>query len=90
MVLSELRTCRFALFKVRRNTEKWSMCGLCEKACPMDIRIRDYITAGTRVLSTECIFCESCVKACPNGALRVTAGLDLGGREFLHQQGRSR
>ncbi len=65
------------------------MCGLCEKACPMDIRIRDYITAGTRVLSTECIFCESCVNACPNGALRVTAGLDLGGREFLHQQGRS-
>ena len=83
-------TSRFALLKVRGDPEKCNMSGLCEKACPMDIRIRDYIAAGTRVLSTECIFCSSCVNACPNGALRVMARLDLGGRELLHQQDRSR
>lgn len=83
-------TSRFALLKVRGDPVKCNMCGLCEKACPMDIRIRDYITAGTRVLSTECILCQTCISTCQTGALRVTVGLDLGGREFVHQQGRSR
>ncbi len=76
---------RLALLKVKGNPVKCNVCGVCEEVCPMDIRIRDFIIAGTRVLSTECIFCQSCVRACPQDALRVTIGIDVGGYEFLHE-----
>jgi ferredoxin-type protein NapH len=79
---------RFALLKIKGDATKCTKCGMCEKACPMDIRIRDYITAGTRILSTECIFCQSCVESCPTGALSITVGLDRGSRELLHERRR--
>ena len=50
----------------------------------MDIRIPDYVKMGFRVLSTECILCQTCVNTCPAGALKVSFGLDIGGKELVN------
>ena len=43
-----------------------TQCGVCQRVCPVDIRI--YEDAG----STRCVRCMECVKACPEGAIRLT------------------
>jgi ferredoxin len=74
---------RFSLLKLEGDPDKCTDCGACAKACPMDIRISEYIQNGQRVLSTECIFCLECTNVCPKGALEATFGLDVGHRELL-------
>jgi len=74
---------RFSLLKLEGDPDKCNECGACAKACPMDIRIPEYIQNGQRVLSTECIFCLECTNVCPKGALEATFGLDAGNRELL-------
>lgn len=76
-------TARLSLLKIGADWEKCTECGACEKMCPMDIRIMDYIRNGARVLSTECMLCQTCVTVCVEDALKVSFGLDLGGRERL-------
>lgn len=77
---------RFALLKIKGVSERCDWCMACVKMCPMDIRIPDYVKAGERVLSTECILCQTCASACPTSALSVTWGWDVGGRERLQQR----
>ena len=77
---------RFALLKIAGDAEKCNYCGACEKICPMDIRIMDYIKNGQRVLSTECILCFECENVCAQGALKGTWGLDLGKQELLNMR----
>jgi len=79
-------TTRFSLLKIRGNSEKCNECGACMKMCPMDIRIPDYTRNGLRILSTECILCQTCVNTCPTGALKVSFGLDIGGKELLNER----
>jgi len=79
-------TTRFSLLKIRGNSEKCNECGVCMKMCPMDIRITDYTKNGLRILSTECILCQTCVNTCPTGALKVSFGLDIGGKELLNER----
>ncbi len=79
-------TSRFSLLKIRGDSEKCNECGACMKTCPMDIRIPDYVKMGFRVLSTECILCQTCVNTCPTGALKVSFGLDIGGKELLSER----
>jgi len=79
-------TSRFSLLKIKGNSEKCNECGACMKTCPMDIRITDYIRNGLRILSTECILCQTCVNTCPMGALKVSFGLDIGGKELLNER----
>jgi len=79
-------TSRFSLLKIRGDSEKCNECGACMKACPMDIRITDYVKMDFRVLSTECILCQTCVNTCPAGALKVSFGLDIGGKELLNER----
>jgi polyferredoxin len=74
---------RFSLLKLEGDPAKCNECGACAKACPMDIRIPEYIQNGQRVLSTECILCLECTNVCPRGALEATFGLDAGNRELL-------
>jgi polyferredoxin len=74
---------RFSLLKLEGDPDKCNECGACAKACPMDIRIPEYIQNGQRVLSTECILCLECTNVCPRGALEATFGLDAGNRELL-------
>ena len=79
-------TSRFALLKIEGDKEKCTLCGACNKACPMDINIMEYVNNGERVLSTECIFCLTCKTVCPEGILDDTLRMDIGGKELI--QGR--
>lgn len=76
-------TSRFSLLKVRADKAKCLDCGLCDRSCPMDIRLTEYVKKDRRVVSSECILCLNCVSACPRGALEVTAGFDAGFSESL-------
>lgn len=80
---------RFALLKISGARDSCNQCMACVKLCPMDIRIPDYVMAGERVLSTECILCNTCVSTCPTSSLAVSFGLDVGGRERLQLRTRS-
>ena len=57
--------------KVARHEENCINCGLCSKACPMDIDVANL----SKVASAECIGCRECVNACPKeGALDMKVG----------------
>jgi ferredoxin-type protein NapH len=75
-------TSRFSLVKIDGTDEYCGDCEACVEMCPMNIRIKDYLHQGTRILSSECIMCLSCVHICPHDALKLSVGLDVGGREF--------
>jgi ferredoxin-type protein NapH len=74
---------RFSLVKIKGNAEACTDCKLCEKNCPMDITITEFVANGKRVTSSECIFCQTCVTSCAQGALRVSFGFDGGFRDRL-------
>ena len=61
--------------RVLRNEGSCIGCGLCSKACPMNIDVAH----SKKVKSAECIGCRECVNACPQkGALSAPIGsLDL-------------
>ncbi len=67
---------RFSLLKIRGDKETCTGCGACDRVCPMDIKVSSYAADGKRVLSTECVICQTCVNSCPEGALSLTTGLD--------------
>lgn len=77
---------RFALVKIEGDRERCTRCGACVKTCPMDINIMEYVKNGQRVLSTECIFCLTCTTVCPEGILRSTFKMDMGGKEILKRR----
>ncbi len=81
-------TSRFALLKIAGDAEKCNDCGACNKMCPMDIRISEYVFNKQRVLSTECILCFECVDVCAKGALKTSFGFDIGNRELLNESSR--
>jgi len=74
---------RFALLKIEGKKEECKQCGACNKACPMDINIMEYVGNGQRVLSTECIFCMTCTTVCPDGILNDSFKMDIGGKEHI-------
>lgn len=82
-------TSRLSLMKVRGKADLCTECGACTRQCPMDIRIPEYVKTGRRVLSTECIICQSCIYACPERALSLSFGFDVGGREALRERSSS-
>ena len=73
-------TSRFALIKIAGEASQCNDCGACNKMCPMDIRISDYVLNKQRVLSTECILCFECVNVCAKGALGTSFGFDFSKR----------
>lgn len=81
-------TARPALVKVAGDAAACVACAsrACHGQCPMGIRIADYVAAGQRVLSTECIACQQCVAVCPPNTLRLSVGLDLGGLDLLQER----
>lgn len=83
-----LPTARLSLLKVRGDPQRCNALGECVAACPMDIRITDYTHHGVRVLSSECILCQACINACPDGSLSMSLGVDPPGRlELLREHG---
>ena len=78
-------TSRFSLIKIGQGAGDCNDCDACEKMCPMDIRISDYILNGQRVLSTECTLCQTCITVCSQDALKLSFGFDMGGKELLHE-----
>lgn len=52
--------CKIALMAVRVDKGLCTGCGLCVKACPMDVR---------RVGDRECIQCGACRQVCPTHAI---------------------
>lgn len=53
------------VYKIRRQSDTCTNCGLCTKKCSMGIDIpeKDAVTSG------ECINCMQCVTVCPRGSL---------------------
>jgi polyferredoxin len=76
-------TSRFAMIKISGDVSKCYNCGACSRACPMDIDIPRYILNGERVLSTECIFCNTCISTCPEKTLTSSFRFDMGGKEHI-------
>ncbi len=74
---------RFALVKIAGEASRCDRCNACQELCPMNIRVQDYILNGERVLSTECTLCQTCINVCPHDVLRLSVGLDVGGKELI-------
>jgi len=79
-------TSRFSIIKIGQSKGECNDCDACEKLCPMDVRISDYILNGNRVLSTECSLCQTCITVCAQDALKLSFGFDLGGMELLRER----
>lgn len=77
---------RLSVLKVKGDVARCTDCGACVRACPMDIRVSDYHKQGLRVMSTECVLCQTCMTACSAGALKLSAGLDAAGPELLRER----
>lgn len=53
----------FKVFGIKRNTTTCTSCGLCDKACPMNIEV----SSKTAIRNHQCISCNECTSevACP-------------------------
>ncbi|MBK9927425.1 MAG: 4Fe-4S binding protein [Anaerolineales bacterium] len=81
-------TSRFSLIKIGQGSGQCNDCDACEKMCPMDIRVSDYVLNNQRVLSTECSLCQTCITVCSQDALKLSFGFDMGGKELLRETGK--
>ena len=77
-------TSGFALLKVKIDPARCIDCGICEKVCPMDIKLLEYKNNNQRILSTECIWCDTCIYECPKNAVSSTIGFDAGFKDRLN------
>ena len=77
---------RFSLLKQQIDMEECTDCGLCETNCLMDIKLLDYARNDRRVLSTECVMCDTCVNVCPTDAIKSTWKFDFGWRELINMK----
>ena len=50
-------------YQLKVNKEKCTNCGICQKVCPMQLKVNEIIH------KPDCIKCGRCIQACPNGAL---------------------
>jgi len=74
---------RIALLRMKISEEKCISCKLCEKNCPMDIKLLDYKDNRERIRSAECILCNTCANICPKDAVSMTFKFDPGGTDRL-------
>jgi len=59
-----------ALIKVSPSGNECTSCGSCNRNCPMDVDVVNYISKGKKISSSECILCRKCADICPQGAIR--------------------
>jgi len=62
-------TSSLSLVKIKPKHTDCIECGSCNKNCPMDIDVMNYIKNKKPVSSTECIHCRNCSVACPENAV---------------------
>lgn len=79
-------TSRFSVIKIGQGAGQCNDCDACEKMCPMDVRISDYILNNQRVLSTECSLCQTCITVCAQDALKLSFGFDMSKVDLLRQR----
>ena len=59
---------------VKAYTPRCDKCGLCAKACPMDIR-ENHTSKATDILFPDCTLCGRCVEFCPDqGVMELKYG----------------
>jgi polyferredoxin len=56
-----LKTCRSVWFKITRNPDTCTSCTLCDKVCPMAIKISDKPVVD----HIDCHLCGDCITRCP-------------------------
>ena len=56
------------LYKIRRQSDSCTNCGLCTRSCSMGIRIPE----KNAVISGECIQCMQCLSLCPKESLSAS------------------
>jgi ferredoxin-type protein NapH len=59
----------FSIIKRRPTEKKCIECEICNRNCPMDINVMNYIIKSKKISSTECILCGMCVNVCPVSAI---------------------
>lgn len=59
---------RKRFYKIRRQSDSCTNCGLCTRACSMGIRIPE----KNAVMSGECIQCMQCLSICPRESLSAS------------------
>lgn len=74
---------RYSGLKVTGTAAECGECIACVEMCPMNIRVRDYLENGERVLSTECTLCLTCINVCPHDSLKLSFSFDRGGKEYI-------
>ena len=68
-----MRSCTFPLMYIRRDLNTCNNCGLCEKKCPYQLPIHDYV----KVKHVDCTLCGNCIGACAKDALQVNGRRSL-------------
>lgn len=79
-------TSRFSVIKIGQGAGVCNDCDACEKMCPMDVRVSDYILNNQRVLSTECSLCQTCITVCAQDALKLSFGFDVSKQDLLRER----
>jgi ferredoxin-type protein NapH len=60
---------RLSLIKVKPKQGECNECGNCNKFCPMDIDVMDYVRNKKTINHPECILCTDCSIVCPTKAI---------------------
>ncbi|MCY6369485.1 4Fe-4S binding protein [Clostridium ganghwense] len=77
-------TSPFSVMKIEIDANKCVDCGVCEKVCPMNVKLLTYKNEGKRILSSECINCQTCANVCPKSAIKSTFKFDVSFTEQLN------
>jgi ferredoxin len=66
----KMRSSVFPLLYIRRDDDKCTQCGICQKKCPYSIPAQ---AGPVKMKHVDCTLCATCVKQCPFDALSVTS-----------------